>query len=187
MVGFEGATAILPWPFCHCFGGADLKSPHFLRASNNVRQMRANLVVVLSPAELKIIDDEITKNAAQLFRLGASHYNFAKRQNARAWRQKVSRLYYAAYNISRAIRLWVKGEFATDVGDHKRVDLPDDFPDRNTYSNRLSALRDDRNLCDYDHTARARDLIEDAAAWLKFVTKFERDARAYLRSRGVLL
>jgi hypothetical protein len=150
--------------------------------------MRANLVDTLDRAGIKAIDDEIKKNTAQLFKLGMFHCHFARRQNARAWRQKVSRLYYAADNVSRAVRLCVKGEFSTEVADHKKVDsLPDDFPNRNTYTNRLSALRDDRNLCDYDHTAQARDLIEGAEVWLKFVTEFCDDAKGYLESRGVSL
>jgi hypothetical protein len=89
----------------------------------------------------------------------AAPFSFAARQNNRWWRQKISRLYYGAYNVSRAVRLCVSGEFSDDSTDHKRIgDLPADFPNQALYKNRLNSLRDDRNLCDYDHTARAADL-----------------------------
>lgn len=173
---------------CPFLLGSQMKSPHILRASGNVQQMRANLVDVLDAAAIAALERAIAQNAAQLFRLGMAHYYFARRQNSRAWRQKISRLYYAAYNISRAVRLSFNGEFSVEVGDHKKVDvLPGDFPNVNTYSNRLSALREDRNLCDYDHTARIRDLVVDVKEWHRLVTDFGKDARLYLQGRGVSL
>ena len=106
------------------------------------------------------IEAAICANALQLYLLGRDHYDFATRQNRRAWRQKVSRLYYAAFNVSRAVRLCVSGDYSTELGEHKKIEsLPDDFPNRNKYFNRLGVLRDDRNLCDYDHTAGISDLV----------------------------
>ena len=115
---------------------------------------------------------------AQLFKLGKSHYRFARRQNNRDWRQKISRLYYGAYNISRAVRLCVNGEYSTESSDHKKVEaIPDDFPNKNTYSNRMAVLRDDRNLCDYDHAAVIGDLILAPGDALQLVGDFLQDAK----------
>src|ERR1035437_10487345 len=137
-----------------------MKSPHLLRAATNVQKLKENLVNVVDAAAIGAIQVEINANVVQLYTLGRNHYLFAVRQNNRSWRQKISRLYYAAYNVSRAIRLCVNGDYSTDSSDHKKIDaLPENFPNKNQYANRLTVLRDDRNLCDYDHTAKMTDLV----------------------------
>jgi len=165
-----------------------LRSPHLLFAGSNARRLKQNLVGILNAASIDAIEQEISRNAAQLYKLGKNHYLFAKRQSNRAWRQKISRLYYGAYNVSRSIRFCVNGEFSTDSTDHKKIDaIPPDFPHRNSYANRLGVLRDDRNLCDYDHTAVRRDLVLGVDDSLQLVTEFLRDARGFLIVRGVKL
>lgn len=161
------------------------KPPHLLLAAANVRKLHSNLVSVLEQAALDAIESEIHVNIGQLYALGRSHFLFAKRQDNRDWRQKISRFYYAAYNVSRAVRLSVNGEYSSDASDHKRIELfPDDFPDKNTYANRLANLREDRNLCDYDHVASRNDLVWSVEDSAEIVERFLRDARKYLRSRG---
>jgi hypothetical protein len=163
-----------------------VKSPHLLRAATNVRQLKHNLVNVIDAAAIGAIEAEICANVIQLYRLGRHHYSFAIRQHNRSWRQKVSRLYYGAFNVSRSVRLCVNGEFSEDSSDHKKIGaLPDDFPNQATYANRLSVLRDDRNLCDYDHTALSADLVLDVDSSVQLVEDFLRDAQSYLRQRGV--
>lgn len=162
-----------------------MKSPHLLRVGANVRRVKENLVNVLDRDGIDAIETEICTNVRQLYLLGKSHYSFAVRQNNRFWRQKISRLYYAAYSVSRAVRLCVSGEYSTESGDHKKVEsLPEDFPDKSTYGNRLGVLRDDRNLCDYDHVALRTDLVLGVDDSLRLVEDFMRDARIYLRKRG---
>ena len=165
-----------------------MKTPHLLLAAGNPRRLKNNLVNVIDPTAISAIETEICANVAQLSILGRHHYLFAIRQNNHWWRQKISRLYYGAYNVSRAVRLCVSGDFSEDSSDHKKIgDLPNDFPNEATYKNRLNSLRDDRNLCDYDHTAHLADLgigLNDA---ITFVAEFLRDARTYLKPRGVKL
>ena len=163
-----------------------MKSGHLLRAGVNVRRIKESLVNIVDAAAISAIEAEILLNAAQLYQLGQSHYYFAIRQNNRSWRQKVSRLYYAAYNVSRAVRLCVSGDYSADSSGHKKIEtLPDGFPNRNNYVNRLGMLRDDRNLCDYDHTAKLTDLEVGAHEAVELVQHFLRDAGDYLRRRGV--
>ena len=165
-----------------------MKSPHLLYASGNVLKLKKNLVTVLDAAGIQDIQKEIFNNVRQLYALGRSHFLFANRLNSRDWRHKVSRLYYAAYNTSRAVRLCVHGEFSEESSDHKKIEaLPDDFPNKNTYSNRLSTLRDDRNVCDYDHTATSKDLVLGLDDSLALVTSFLSDARKYLQKRGATI
>jgi len=155
-------------------------------AAGNVRRLKTNLVNVVDGAAIVAIEAEICANSAQLYILGKNHYLFARRQNNRDWRQKISRLYYGAYNVSRAVRLCVNGEYSTESSDHKKLEaIPGDFPNRNTYSNRLSVLREDRNLCDYDHTAVLGDLILVPGDALELVGDFLQDARSYLQQHGV--
>ena len=165
-----------------------MKSPHLLRASANVRKLKDNLVNVVPVEAISAIEIEICANVSQLYALGRSHYYFAVRQNNRSWRQKISRLYYAAYNVSRAVRLCVNGDYSMDSADHKKIEtLPDDFPNKNRYANRLGVLRDDRNLCDYDHTAKLTDLVVGVNDAAELVHQFLKDAQVYLRLRGVNL
>lgn len=162
------------------------KSPHLLLAATNVRKLHSNLANVLETPALAAIQAEIHANVRQLYMLGRVHFLFAKRQSIRDWRQQISRFYYGAYNVSRAIRLCVQGEYSTDSSDHKKIEgLPDDFPDRNTYANRLSVLREDRNLCDYDHAASRDDLVLGVTDSMELVEKFLDDAKMYLRNRSI--
>lgn len=150
--------------------------------------MKENLIGVIDPAGISGIEQEILKNIDQLFSLGRQHFYFARRQHNRHWRQKISRLYYGAYNASRAVRLMVTGDFATDLTDHKKIEeLPKDFPNRNTYTNRLTALREDRNLSDYDHTAQITELVITVSDATRLVESFLKDTQMYLMSRGAQL
>ena len=127
-----------------------MNSPHLLLAGSNSRRIQQNLSGILDQESIDTIENEIKKNCVQLFELGMKHYHFARRQSNRQWRQTVSRLYFASYCISRAIRLGIKGDYSQETKDHAKIgDLPDDFPNQSTYSNRLGVLRDDRNLADY--------------------------------------
>ena len=147
--------------------------------------MKENLIGIVDPTGISGIEQEILKNVRQLFALGRQHFYFARRQHNRHWRQKISRLYYGAYNASRAIRLLVAGDFSTDSTDHKKIeDLPKDFPNKDKYVNRLSALREDRNVSDYDHTAQITELAITVPDATLLVESFLRDTQAYLSSRG---
>ena len=164
-----------------------MKSQHLLNLGN-VRKVKKNLTGVLDATALDQIEREIEVNVAALLVLAQCHYRFAERQTGPNWRQKVSRLYYAAYNAARAIRLYVAGDYSTDVKDHQRFDeLPNDFPSRDRYVNQLDVLRGDRNTCDYDHISTARDLVLGTRSSTELVREFLKDARAYLSGKGMNL
>ena len=164
-----------------------MRSPHLLNLGN-ARKVKQNLSGLLDAAALARIETEIEGNAAALFALANRHYRFADRQSAPNWRQRVSRLYYAAYNAARAVRLYVAGDYSTDVKDHQRFDkLPDDFPSRARYVNQLAVLREDRNTCDYDHISTASDLVLGSGGSTALVADLLRDVRDYLRAKGMNL
>jgi hypothetical protein len=165
---------------------SNLKAPHVLLASHNVEEMLKNIEPIIGSRATKKIRVEIRKNVTALYRLGLSHLAFANTISNREWRQKISRLYYAAYNIRRAIYLDYNGNFTTDSSDHKNVNqLPDDFPNKDVLGQKLRDLRQDRNLCDYSHGSKIADLIIFPADAEKIVADFERLARTYLVGRGV--
>jgi hypothetical protein len=163
-----------------------MKPPHILIAAGNAHRMRANLAGVLDEEALQAIEDEIHRNVRQLFRLGRQQYRFACSLSPPQWRNAVSRMYFGAYNVSRAIRLCFGGEYSTDVQDHQKFEkLPADFPSKDRFANRFAVLRADRNLCDYDHTATAPQLVIPRREAEKLVKEFIDESARYLAERGV--
>lgn len=163
-----------------------MKEPHILLVSSNWQKIRKNLEQILNTSELAKIDAEIDRNAVGLFRLGEVHLAFAVGPAKVSWRQCISRLYYAAYAVSRSVRFKESGHYSTESTDHKRVQgLPVGFPDINRYSNQLAVLREDRNLSDYDHSAEEGDLLIPVSDAIVLVTEFVRDARSYLGGKGL--
>jgi hypothetical protein len=165
-----------------------LKSPHLFNAGANPLNVINNLSGLLSPAQLQILRDEIRSNLVRLYRLGDSHFKFATNVAAPEWRQRISRLYYGAYNARRALVLEVDGSFSTDSSDHKNVgNMPDALSNVATYRVRLANLREDRNLADYNHLAVEADLISTPADYQTMVQGFLTDAKSFLMNRGVQL
>ena len=161
------------------------KQPHLLNLGN-ARKVKENLSGILSPSALDRIETEIAANTVSLIGLARKHYKFAAKQSPANWRQKVSRVYYAAYNAVRAVRFYVAGEYSTEVKDHYKFDkLPDDFPHRARYVNQLAVLRTDRNTSDYDHLSSADDLILGSTRSAVLVKELLDDAVLYLRKKGL--
>jgi hypothetical protein len=162
-----------------------MRPPHILLLNKNVGELKRQLADVLGVRGTRAFEREVQRNVAQLFALGEEHFAFAQRLRPRHWRQIVSRTYYGAYLLSKALRLAVGGHYSSEVRDHEKIgELPDDFPERNTYSNRLRLLRDDRNLSDYDHTVREVDLALPRADAQRLVQDFISHARVYLNGRN---
>lgn len=162
--------------------------PHLLLASSNPLRLIANLRDIVDVNALASIEARLNQECRLLFDLGNGHFAFAGALSRTDWRQIVSRLYYGAYNVRRAVVLRQSGAFSTDPSDHQRVDaLPDDFPDVATFRILMKNLRDDRNLADYSHAAVESDLLMSADDAIQGVTKFIDHARAYLIQRGVQL
>jgi hypothetical protein len=165
-----------------------LKEPNILLAASNCRRLLRNLEHVLDAGAVQSLQAEIDRNVIALFRLGDDQLEFARGIAAPYWRQRISRLYYGAYNVRRAIALHHDGHFAMDSSDHKNVgDLPKDFPNANTFEARLQTLRDDRNLADYNHLAELGDLMASPADVETLVVEFRDQSHSYLLERGLHL
>lgn len=163
-------------------------SPHLLLASANPLKMIQNLNHLLQPAELAKLTAELDKNTKGLFILGESHLAFATPLPDADWRQKISRLYYAVYNVRRAVVLRASGQFSTDSTDHNNVNqLPDGINNRESHLGKLRSLREDRNLADYSHQAVITDLVSSPADALAFANSFFFDCRSFLQSKHGLI
>lgn len=162
-----------------------MKTPHLLLAGNP-RKIINNLKGLVEVGAISALEQEVDRNVRQMIALGRSYLRFAQGQpKGPYWRQVVSRSYYAAYFTSRAVRLYVDGHYTTDSSDHQKIGtLPKDFPSVNEYSVVFPVLREDRNICDYDHTATAKDLTYKSSETLSRVNRFLKDATLYLRSLG---
>lgn len=165
-----------------------MKTPHLLLAAPNTHVLRDNLVHLLSATAIASIDAEITANVVALFRMGEDYLKFAKTLSPTHWRHKISRLYYAAYAVSRSVRLRLDGEWSMSPGEHKKVGaLPASFPNQSMYANRLSVLRDDRNLADYDHACTVADLVINLSDAESLVEQLVRDSRTFLAHKGIIV
>lgn len=163
-----------------------LKEPHLFNAGANPLKLIKNLEQIISAAEIRKIRFEIDSNVVGLYMLGESHFNFARSLPQNEWRQRVSRLYYAAYNVRRSVALKHDGSFSTDSSDHKNVNsLPDALDNNAAYKSKLLNLRDDRNLCDYNHLATEQDLLIPLVDCEQIVSDFLSDAKKFLDSQGV--
>jgi len=165
-----------------------MKSPHILLASSNCRKLRANLAHLLTGPELARLDQEILGNSASLFALAREHFEFARLHCRGHWRQRTSRLYYAAYACVRAARLAHSGHYSMETNEHQRINqIPEILVGRSEYEVQLPNLREDRNLADYDHSATELDLILSPRDAEELVENLLRDVKAYLQACGATL
>ena len=156
-----------------------------ISASKNPREMIRILSPLISNRAIKQLESELKHQTVQLFKLGESHFEFARKLPEIEWRQRVSRGYYGVYNCKRALALYVNGQYSTDASDHKKIsEIPDDFPERETRVTRLRDLREDRNTCDYDHAATEHDLLIDPKEIIDFCSSFILDIKKYLTNKG---
>lgn len=164
-----------------------LTEPHFLLAGNPYTLIN-NLKEILNEQEISKIQNAILNESKLIFELAENHFNFASGINPTEWRQRVSRFYYAAYNSKRAVSLCANGKFATDVSDHKDINiLPDNLKNKATHAAILKQLRDDRNLADYSHLGTVDHLLIDMADIEGIVGNFLQDCKTYLKDSGVTL
>jgi len=151
----------------------------------NPNVIKEGLSEILDNPSLEKIQNEIDNNVMALFKLGINHYEFAVKLDRKDWRHKMSRFYYAAYHVARAIRFHNSGIYSTDSEDHKRIgDLPKGFPNKERYADNLPILRDDRNICDYNHAAVENNTEFGIVDSQSLVEDFIRDAKDYLKKRN---
>lgn len=164
-----------------------LREPHLLLASSNPMRILKNLPHIIAEDQISLINSAISSESRLLYELAKSHLDFASSIPLSQWRQRTSRLYYAAYNCRRAVALRYDGSFSTESSDHNNVDkIPDSVSDHSIYSKKIKDLREDRNLADYSHLAQVADLLIPIGESLDLVNSFFSSSEDYLRGQGVI-
>lgn len=143
---------------------------------------------ILPQPEINKILSFAYNHVKMLMKLATQQLNYAKSIKSRkAWRQKISRAYYACYNASKAIRLADSGYYSQESSDHKKIgELPNTFNNKTYWEDFLKKFRSDRNLADYDHVSLSKDLEYSPTTYLNEATNFINEARNYLINKGIL-
>ena len=128
-------------------------------------------------------------------RVAAARYGLAKEmslagklviQQAKPhYRQAISRYYYSMYHCLRAVVYIHQGGDEHQAHSELPQRLPDDFPNREIWSNQLKSAREYRNQADYEPYPRsdsywkslAGNVMADAVSLLQI-------SAAYLRAKG---
>jgi uncharacterized protein (UPF0332 family) len=105
-------------------------------------------------------------------------------------RATLSRAYYAAYSSSKAVRYLVRGSVSLRGDDHGKAaaELPDDFPNVNSWTVDVAEMYANRLRADYDafsdtpaeFSMTPQDAVAKAAAFVD-------DCVTYLAKRGVVV
>jgi hypothetical protein len=108
----------------------------------NHAEFKATLVSLTMNRDLTVLEQHVHTVARRWFELARVHYGDASAASATANPRSVySRAYYAAYNASKAVRYVVRGSVSLKGDDHRKVaDLPDKFPDVDSWTSQLPLL-----------------------------------------------
>jgi hypothetical protein len=162
--------------------------PHIIEVGNHAKIL-ALLRQMAGGANLAWYDLKVYEVVRRWLLLASQHLGVARRlvTKPRQWRSTVSRSYYAAYNASRSVRYFVQGQVKLTGEDHQSVgELPNDFPNRASWSSFLTDLRKDRNIADYEPWPEAKLMLSlpPRDSYLK-ARELLTVSRAYLRGKGV--
>jgi hypothetical protein len=124
-----------------------------LELVRNHAEFKATLVSLTMNGDLPILDSHVHAVARKWFELARTHYIDACALDVRKNPRSVySRTYYAAYSASKAVRYVVRGFVSLRGDDHKKVaDLPNSFPDVDSWVAKLPLLYEHRLRADYDN------------------------------------
>jgi hypothetical protein len=125
----------------------------FLRLVKNHADFKNKLVTLALASDLALFQDHVLRVSQGWFDLSKELLiELIKIDMRNCPRSAYSRSYYAAYNASKAVRYLVYGEVSLGGDDHRRVaELPDSFPDVDSWTPRLTELYEHRLRADYDN------------------------------------
>lgn len=103
-------------------------------------------------------------------------------------RSAVGRSYYAMYHYVRAVVYLSYGGDDHEAHSNVPKKIPDDFPDRALWQNRLREARLERNRADYDPFPLSNLSYKASAAKIfGYAVGFSKVTKRYLQSKGVVL
>ncbi|MBI4908226.1 MAG: hypothetical protein HY820_31660 [Acidobacteria bacterium] len=124
-----------------------------LELLRNHAEFKTTLTSLSMRNDLRTLDAHVHAVARRWFELARAHYTEALGMDPSSSPRSVySRAYYAAYNASKAVRYVVRGFVSLRGDDHKKVaELPDSFPDVDSWVAKLPQLYEHRLRADYDN------------------------------------
>ena len=149
----------------------------------NHGELKSTLVSLTMRSDLGVLDSHIAAIAGKWFELGRLHLNDALGLDVTASpRAAYSRAYYAAYNASKAVRYVVRGTVSLKGDDHKKIaDLPDGFPNVDSWTSQLPLLYEHRLRADYDNwTNTTSENVLPPADCVKMAGDFISEAATFL-------
>ena len=154
-----------------------------LELLRNHAEFKTILVSLTMAGELHVLDSRVHAVARKWFELARIHEADASAINVGTSPRAVySRAYYAAYNASKAVRYVARGAVSLRGDDHRKVaELPDSFPDVDSWVAKLPLLYEHRLRADYDNwsdTSAENTLTPEDC--LKIAQEFITAAAAFL-------
>lgn len=124
-----------------------------LHEVRNHAEFKATLTKLKLTSDLGLLDSVVAEVIKGWFRLAQAHANeLEKLDPDQLPRAVYSRAYYAAYNASKAVRYACYGFVSLKGDDHRSVsDLPDSFPDVESWARDLPIMYEHRLRADYDN------------------------------------
>lgn len=125
----------------------------FIELVKNHADFRKKLVTLKLANDLATFDGHTHSVVVRWFALAQQHLDEILKADTKTCPRTIySRSYYAVYNASRAVRYVVYGEVSLRGDDHRKVgELPDSFPNVNSWTLRLTQLYEHRLRADYDN------------------------------------
>lgn len=124
-----------------------------LHEVKNHAEFTQKLVLLKLNSDLQTLASSVAEVTLKWLKLARQHVEEVKELDpVRAPRAVYSRAYYAAYNASKAVRYQVYGYVSLKGDDHHKVsELPDSFPDVDTWTRDLQVMYEHRLRADYDN------------------------------------
>ena len=124
-----------------------------LHEVKNHAEFKQRLTRLKLSNDLPILDASVVAVTTKWLNLAHQHMTELIRLDVlQAPRAAYSRAYYAAYNASKAVRYQCKGIVSLKGDDHQKVaDLPDAFPDVDSWTRNLQLMYEHRLRADYDN------------------------------------
>lgn len=153
-----------------------------LELLKNHGEFKATLILLSMKGDLPLLESYVHAVARRWFELAKEHYADASNTNSRTSPRAVySRAYYAVYNASKSVRYIARGQVSLKGDDHRKVaDLPDNFPNVDSWAAKLQILYEHRLRADYDNCSgtttenmlSAAQCVEDAGDFLEIAAQF---------------
>ena len=127
-----------------------------LHEVKNHAEFKQKLTKLKLTSDFGLLDAAVIDVTVSWFKLARQHAEeLARLDPAQSPRAVYSRAYYAAYSASKAVRYLSHGIVSLLGDDHRKVsELPDSFPNVDTWAKDLQVMYEHRLRADYDNWSK---------------------------------